>query len=128
MAIEMPVEFTDVVPLESDSRYGTAAIKGGAGLQDQVLVRRSGTEWIAIGVYLGDAIFVWGDGRQGLGTELFLRCIKHRNGLPITKKMTQRGSRLIRRAHRISIEKALQAGEEVRPEVLAEYQITPPNQ
>jgi hypothetical protein len=122
-AMEMPVEFSHVVPLEADPRYGTAPIKEGAGLQDQALVRLDGGERTPIGVYWGDTIIVWGDGKRGLGTELFLRCIKHRNGLPITKKMTQRGGRLIKRAHRISIERALKGGEDVRPEVLAEYQI-----
>jgi hypothetical protein len=120
-AMEMPVEFGEVTPFELDSRHGTAPIIGGVGLQDQALVRleNDGT-WTPIGIYWGDTMIVWDEGRQGLGTELFLRCIEHRHEVPITKKMTQRQSRLIKRAHRLSIQRALDAGEKVRPEVLAE--------
>jgi hypothetical protein len=126
MAMPVPMEFGEVTPFEFDPRYGTASIVGGSGLGDQALVRHGqDCEWDCIGWYVGDTMTVWEDGRNGLGTQLFLRCMAHRSDIPITKKLTERGSRLVRRAHKLSVEGALANGQNVRPEVLEDYGLTP---
>src|SRR5436305_10640098 len=83
----MPMEFGEVTPL-SDARYGTAPIALGSGLGDQALVRKGDDGWQCIGVYLGDTMIVWDNGGKGLGTQLFLRCMEHRNLVPITERLT----------------------------------------
>jgi hypothetical protein len=122
----VPMDFGTVTPFDFDVRYGTAPIIGGMGLKDQALVRkRADGNWECIGIYLGDSMIVWQDGRRGLGTHLFLRCMEHRNAVPITNKLTRGGMSVARRAHKTSIQHAPDAGEAVPPEVLNEYGFSP---
>jgi hypothetical protein len=122
VAMEMPMEFGQVTPFEFNPLYGTAVLTGGLYMQDQALVRKNDNgEWECIGWYMGDTMMVWADGKKGLGSELFLRCIAHRNELPVTKMMTGRGEKTMRRAHRIAIERALAEGKDVPQAVRDEY-------
>jgi hypothetical protein len=115
----MPFEQEQVSPFPSNPRYGTAPL---GSMQNQVLVRKgSDGVWECIGWYLDDTVIVFEDGRQGWGTELILRCMEHRSGLPVTKTLSDKGMAALRRAHRISIERALSAREKVPSDVLAEY-------
>jgi hypothetical protein len=87
---------------------------------------RPSSPWLLLFWRPREGIEELGSGRQGWGTELFLRCMEHRNELPITKKMSNGGERLIKKAHKRSVEEALKAGQDVRQEVLADYGLTRP--
>ena len=119
--IEQPYEPRSLVPLTDRPKYATAMLKGARSMEDQVLLVREGNGWRCIGHWARDTITIHPDfEHQGLGTELFLRVVEHRQ-LPLTSNFTQAGFDLTRRAHRIAIEWALECGLTVPNRVRAEY-------
>jgi hypothetical protein len=115
-----PFEDRTIVPL-SNPKYATAMLKGAQSFAHQVLLERTHVGWKCIGHYVDDTISLDPNApRIGLATELFLRCMEHRT-LPLTTKFTQSGFNLLRRAHRIAIGRAIEAGLMVPKKVLEDY-------
>jgi hypothetical protein len=79
-------------------------------------------EWKCVGSYVGDTIHLDASVRgRGLAEELVLRCAEHRQRLPFTTNFTDKGYSLLKRTHRLAIERALKAHLAVPHPVLAEY-------
>lgn len=109
-----------IVPL-SNLKYATALLKGAQSMAHQVLLERVEDGWKCIGHYVDDTITLAEDApRIGLATELFLRCAEHRQ-LPLTTNFTESGYKLVRRAHKLAVERALTSGLVIPKAVLAEY-------
>jgi len=120
--IEMPWESDKVEGIISMPNYATAPATGHKGLADQVLLERDGDGWQCVGHYIGDAIIVFRRVQNtGLADILFLRCIEHRNKLPITTTLNERALRLFKRVHRSEVEKAKRDGCNVPERVLEEF-------
>jgi hypothetical protein len=86
----------------------TAPATGHKGLADQVLLERDGDGWKCVGHYVDDTIIVFRRVQNtGLADILFLRCMEHRNKLPITTALNESAFRLFKRAHRSEVEKAM---------------------
>jgi hypothetical protein len=111
------------VPIADKPQYATAMLQGADSMAHQVLLEREGDDWKCIGWWVDDTITIHPDleGR-GLATELFLRAVEHRT-LPLAKAFTQRGHNLVRRAHKLAVERARHAGLDVPAAVLGEYKI-----
>ena len=120
--IEMPWESDKVEGIISMPNYATAPATGHKGLADQVLLERDGDAWQCVGHYIDDAIIVFRRVQNnGLADILFLRCIEHRNKLPISTALNERALRLFKRVHRSEIEKAVRDGCNVPERVLEEF-------
>ena len=84
----------------------------------QVLVHWESGEPIAVGYYVDDFIYVEkGHRNNGVPEELFLACLAHRAGPKVSDNFTAKGYRLLQKAHKLAVERALAASEEVRDEV-----------
>ena len=88
--IEMPWESDKVERIISMPNYATAPATGHKGLADQVLLERDGDGWKCVGHYVDDTIIVFRRVQNtGLADILFLRCMEHRNKLPITTALNE---------------------------------------
>jgi hypothetical protein len=111
-----------VVPITHNPRFATAAIRGGGSLANQALLELKDREWTCVGSYVDDTILLDENVRgQGLAEELLLRCAEHRNSLPLSSNFTKKGYELLRRTHRLAVERALKANLAVPAVVMAEY-------
>ena len=118
---EQPFDARTLVPITDRPKFATAMPRAAPSMRDQVLLLREPNGWRCIGHLVDDTITIHPDfEHQGLATELFLRAVEHRD-LPLTTNFTQRGYDLVRRAHTLAVERALQDGLNVPPKVLAEY-------
>ena len=122
---QQPFKLNTVVPITDKPGYATAAINLGyqSTFTNQVLLEWSeGAGWQVVGHYTDDTIRIDQRTRgKGLGLELLLRCLEHRNALPISENFTNSGYDLVKRAHRFTVARALRAGIPLRAEVLGEY-------
>jgi hypothetical protein len=111
-------------PLEGREGFATAPISRGhdpASLEYQVLLIGKANDRKVIGLYMDDTIIVNPEfGGRGLGTELVLRCVKHRP-VPSKRTVTPIGKATLLRAHRIGVQRAIDAGLPVPAHVRAEY-------
>jgi hypothetical protein len=108
-----------VEEIVSMPNYATAPAAGHKGLADQVLLERDGDGWKCVGHYVDDTIIVFRRVRNtGLADILFLRCMEHRNKLPITTALNERALRLFKRVYRSEVEKAKRDGCNVPERVL----------
>jgi hypothetical protein len=95
-----------VEEIVSMPNYATAPAAGHKGLADQVLLERDGDGWKCVGHYVDDTSIVFRRVRNtGLADILFLRCMEHRNKLPITTALNERALRLFKRVYRSEVEK-----------------------
>lgn len=104
-----------------DGRYATAQCADNDA--NGVLLAREGDGWRPVGFYLDRTIYVT-PGHRGTGApeELMLRCLELRNDQePGDWQLTPKGYSLLRRVHRLSVEKAMAAGQKVRDAVLEDY-------
>ncbi|WP_316186692.1 MULTISPECIES: hypothetical protein [unclassified Bradyrhizobium] len=109
--IAQPFVGATVVPITQNPRYATAVIPGSKDFGHQALLEWRDGSWVCVGHYVDDTIQLDVSVRgMGLAEELVLRCVEHRHSLPLTTGFTNRGFRLLRRAHRLAVERALQAG------------------
>jgi len=117
-----PFHKKTVVPITWHPSFATAVWDGGnASFANQVLLELR-DDWKCVGSYIDDTINI--DRyvrRQGLAEELVLRCMEHRDQIPITKFLSVRGAKLLKRAHRTAFERAKKAGLQIPKEVEAEY-------
>ena len=91
--------------------YATAPATGHKGLADQVLLERDGDGWRCVGHYVDDTIIVFRRVQNtGLADILFLRCMEHRNKLPITTALNENALRLFKRVRKREVEKAKREG------------------
>ena len=105
--IEMPWESDKVERIISMPNYATAPAIGHRGLADQVLLERDGDGWKCVGHYVDDTIIVFRRVQNtGLADILFLRCMEHRNKLPITTALNENALRLFKRVRKREVEKA----------------------
>jgi len=120
--IEMPWESDKVERIISMPNYATAPAIGHKGLADQVLLERDGDGWKCVGHYVDDTIIVFRRVQNtGLADILFLRCMEHRNKLPITTALNECALRLFKRVRREEVEKAMRDGCNVPERVLEEF-------
>ena len=120
--IEMPWESDKVEEIVSVPNYATAPAAGHRGLADQVLLERDGDGWKCVGHYVDDTIIVFRRVQNtGLADILFLRCIEHRNKLPITTVLNESALRLFKRVRKREVEKAKGDGCNVPEKVLKEF-------
>jgi hypothetical protein len=120
--IEMPWESGKIERIVSMPIYATAPAKGHNGLADQVLLERDGDGWKCVGHYIDDTIIVFRRVQNtGLADVLFLRCMEHRNKLPITTALNESAFRLFKRVHKREVEKAKRDGCNVPEKVLEEF-------
>ena len=102
--------------------YATAPATGHKGLADQVLLERDGGGWRCVGHYIDDTIIVFRRVQNtGLADILFLRCMEHRNKLPITTALNENALRLFKRVRKREVEKAKREGCDVPEKVLEEF-------
>ena len=102
--------------------YATAPATGHRGLADQVLLERDGDGWKCVGHYVDDTIIVFRRVQNtGLADILFLRCMEHRNKLPITTALNENALRLFKRVRKTEVEKAKGEGCNVPEKVLEEF-------
>jgi len=121
-SMRQPFVEATVVPITDNPRYATAALKGAASFADQVLLRRDNDHWVCVGSYVDDTIHIEeADRGTGIAEELFLRCAEHRSQLPVSTNFTPKGMSLLKRAHLLSVERAMRAGLIVPQEVLRSY-------
>ncbi len=111
-----------IVPLADRPLYATALLQmlepSGA---HQALLHFDGGQWVPLGAYLDDTIEILPEARgKGLAEELLIRCAEYRTA-PLSSAFTNRGFSLLRRAHRLSIQRALVAKLPVPATVLSEY-------
>jgi len=117
--IEVPWESDKVEGIMSMPNYATAPATGHKGVADQVLLERDGDAWKCVGHYVDDTIIVFRRVQNtGLADILFLRCMEHRNKLPITTALNERALRLFKRVYRSEVEKAKRDGCNVPERVL----------
>jgi hypothetical protein len=120
--IEMPWESDKVERMISMPNYATAPATGHKGLADQVLLERDGDGWKCVGHYVGDTIIVFQRAQNtGIADILFLRCMEHRNKVPIATAYGASGLQLLKRVHRSEVEKAMRDGCSVPARVLEEF-------
>jgi hypothetical protein len=120
--IEMPWESDKVERIISMPNYATAPATGHKGLADQVLLERDGDGWKCVGHYVDDTIIVFRRVQNtGLADILFLRCMEHRNKLPITTALNESALRLFKRVRKREVEKAKREGCNVPEKVLEEF-------
>jgi GNAT superfamily N-acetyltransferase len=102
-----------------EGAYATALLTGYPS--DGVLLVREANAWEPVGFYLGPTIYVTESHRgRGAAAELMLRCLEHREH-PGDWDRTVLGDNLLRRVHRLAVERASAAGEDVPASVLEEY-------
>ena len=78
--------------------------------------------WKSVGYYVDDTIIVFRRVQNtGLADILFLRCIEHRNKLPISTALNERALRLFKRVRKREVEKAKGEGCNVPEKVLEEF-------
>ena len=120
--IEMPWESDKVERIISMPDYATAPATGHKGFADQVLLERDGDGWRCVGHYVDDTIIVFRRVQNtGLADILFLRCMEHRNKLPITTALNENALRLFKRVRKREVEKAKREGCNVPEKVLEEF-------
>jgi hypothetical protein len=120
--IEMPWEGDKIERIMSMPNYATAPATGHKGLADQVMLERDGDGWKCVGYYVDDTIIVFQRVQNtGLADILFLRCMEHRNKLPITAALNESAFRLFKRVHKREVEKAMRDGCNVPKRVLEEF-------
>lgn len=114
------------VPLESHPGYATApARRAGTALSygHQVLLKKSEYGWTPVGMYVDETVIVSDlEQRKGLATELVLRCAPHRM-VPASRTVSPSGLATLKKAHRVSVERAIAAGEDVPENVRKEYKL-----
>lgn len=112
------------VEIKSHPGFATAAVKQPGvptHLSDQILLQRTGDGWNPVGIYLGEALNVaQGFSGKGLGTELVLRCVPHRDA-PASRTLTPAGRATLKRARRIAVGRAIDEGLSVPSAVRKEY-------
>jgi hypothetical protein len=119
-----PREFVpaSVVPITANPAYATALIKGIGSFAHQTLLEWRDGAWHVVGEFVDDTMTLQPSARgKGLAEELFLRCIAHRDQLPVSSNFTKRGYSLTKRAHRLVVEHAVKAGLPVPSAVLDDY-------
>lgn len=123
--VEMPWEKSRVLPLVSIHSYATAPALGHNDLANQVLLKYTANNWKCVGHYVDDTIMIDRnlprEERRVASEELFIRCLEHRNRLPITSNLTEAGLSFLKRVHRREVEKAKKAGFEIPAKVLQEF-------
>jgi hypothetical protein len=120
--IAMPWESDKIEGIISMPYYATAPATGHNGLADQVLLERDGDGWKCVGHYVDDTIIVFRRVQNtGLADILFLRCMEHRNRLPITTALNESALRLFKRVRKREVEKAKGDGCNVPEKVLKEF-------
>ena len=120
--IEIPWESDRIEGIISMPNYATAPARGHKGLADQVLLERDGDSWRCVGYYVDNTIIVFRRAQNtGIADILFLRCMEHRNKLPITTALNESALRLFKRVHKREVEKAKRDGCNVPERVLEEF-------
>jgi GNAT superfamily N-acetyltransferase len=116
-----PFVSTAVVPITNSPRFATAPLEGDGTFAHQVLLELKNNEWVCVGSYVDDTIYLEPEVRgRGLAEELLLRSAEHRT-LPLTTNFTHSGYSLLRRTHRLAVARAVKVGLHVPQEVLADY-------
>lgn len=88
--IEMPWESDKIERIMSMPNYATEPATGHSGLADQVLLERDSHGWKCLGYYIADTIIVFRRVQNtGLADVLFLRCMGHRNKMPIATVLNE---------------------------------------
>jgi hypothetical protein len=99
-------------------------LRGGGSLAHQVLLELQDGQWVCVGSYVEDTINLEPHvRRKGLGQELVLRCAEHRQGLPFTTGFSEAGYRLLKKTHKLAVERAQAAGLNVPQKVLDELKL-----
>lgn len=112
-----------VVPITFNPKYATAMLRGGGSFAHQVLLELRDGQWVCVGSYVDDTIFIDPNVRgKGLAEELVLRCADHRPTLPLTTMFSTKGRKLLERTHELAIERALAAGLEVPQTVMEDFE------
>jgi hypothetical protein len=120
--VEMPWERDKIERIMSMPNYATAPATGHSGLADQVLLERDGDGRKGVGYYIDDTIVVFRRVQNtGLADVLFLRCMEHRNKVPITTVLNESAFRLFKRVHKSEVEKAMRDRCNVPKRVLEEF-------
>jgi hypothetical protein len=111
-----------IVPITQHPRFATALIQGHGTFANQALLELVDGNWKCVGSYIDDTIMILQSARRrGVAEELVLRCAEHRNNLPLTSNFTNKGYSLLKRTHRLAVERALESGLHVPQPVIAEY-------
>jgi hypothetical protein len=111
-----------VVPITHNPKFATAMLTGGGSFAHQVLLELQEGNWVCVGSYVDDTINIDRSLRgKGLAEELVLRCVEHRHQLPLTTGFSHAGHKLLKRTHRLAIDRALKADLHVPQDVLDEY-------
>jgi hypothetical protein len=119
---EVPWESDKIERIMSMPNYATAPATGHNGLADQVLLERDSDGGKCVGYYIDDTIIVFRRVQNtGLADVLFLRCMEHRNKVPITTVLNESAFRLFKRVHKREVEKAMRDGCNVPDRVLEEF-------
>lgn len=120
--VPQPFILASVVPITQIPGFATALIQGGSSFANQALLEWTEGEWQCVGSYVDDTILI--DQRvrgKGLAEELVLRCAEHRNALPVTTALTGSGYGLLKRVHRLAVQRAIEANLAVPQKVLEEH-------
>ena len=121
MTYDIPVDQKRVVVIPTHSGFGSVPVTNDPA--DQLLVKqRDDGEWECVGFYIEDTIMLDESVRKaGLAEELALRVIEARPDTYRPKYLSHQGLSLMKRVHRLAVERARAAGHEVPAEVLEGY-------
>lgn len=124
MSIPMPPQpfvSQTIVPITHNPKYATALLKGESSFAHQVLLELNDGKWMPVGSYVDDTIHLDPHVRgMKLGEELLLRCAEHRQDFPLTTNFSKAGYKLLKRTHRLAVERAQESGLPVPQAVLDE--------
>lgn len=94
-----PFDLDRVVPITTCPRFATAPVEAGGSMAHQALLELRNGQWVCVGSYVDDTIYLEPDVRgRGLAEELLLRWAEHRT-LPLTTNFTDSG---LRPTHRLA--------------------------
>jgi hypothetical protein len=87
-----------------------------------MLLQKEGDGWKPVGLYIDDTVVLAElVRRQGLSTELILRCVPHRD-LPQRRDLTKAGCAALTRAYYVGVGKAIAEGREVADHIRQAYE------
>jgi hypothetical protein len=120
--LPQPYHPATIVPITTHPPYATAMLKGGGTMAHQVLLEWKDGQWSCVGSYVDNTIHIDDSARgKGLAEELLIRCLEHREALPLTGNFSEKGYSLLKRAHRLAVDRALAANLPVPDKVREEY-------
>jgi hypothetical protein len=108
------------MPVDGKSDFAIAEADADDG--DVILLIRVNGSWEPIGCYIGEVVTI--DEQylgNGLSTPLILRAVEKRQ-LPSQRKLSEPGYNALRRAWMSAVEKCIDGGASLRPEVVASFE------